>query len=124
MLSVHAFGQSRTSHFFILLALQYRRPSTVRVDFASRTTGLWQGKQTTERDCFDNFVFRTHSCGICRHHTIYLVHLQTQLAQAIAGESQASFMAISPSDILSKFVGESEASMRDVFDKGKYSSRT
>ncbi len=55
---------------------------------------------------------------------LYLVHFQTQLAQAIAGESQASFMAISPSDILSKFVGESEASMRDVFDKGKYSPRT
>ena len=49
----------------------------------------------------------------------HVVLSQTQLAQAIAGESQAAFMAISPSDILSKFVGESEASMRDVFDKGR-----
>ena len=40
---------------------------------------------------------------------------QTQLAKAVAGESRASFLSIGPSDILSKFVGESEASIRSVF---------
>lgn len=40
---------------------------------------------------------------------------KTQLARAIAGESQAALLSIGPSDILSKFVGESEASLRALF---------
>jgi ATP-dependent Clp protease ATP-binding subunit ClpA len=43
---------------------------------------------------------------------------KTQLAKAIAGEAQAAFISVGPSDILSKFVGESEASIRSMFDKG------
>lgn len=39
------------------------------------------------------------------------------MARAIAGEARAAFISIAPSDILSKFVGESEASIRDVFKK-------
>lgn len=40
---------------------------------------------------------------------------QTQLAKAIAGEARAAFYTIAPSDIMSKFVGESEAAIRDIF---------
>lgn len=43
---------------------------------------------------------------------------KTQLARAIAGEAEAAFLSASPSDILSKFVGESEAAIRSLFDKG------
>ena len=45
---------------------------------------------------------------------------KTQLAKAIAGEAQAAFISVGPSDILSKFVGESEASIRSMFDKGTW----
>lgn len=44
---------------------------------------------------------------------------QTQLARAIAGESRAPLLSIGPSDVLSKFVGESEATIRSVFNRGK-----
>ena len=37
---------------------------------------------------------------------------KTQLAQALATEAQAAFVPLAPSDIFSKFVGESEASVR------------
>ena len=43
---------------------------------------------------------------------------KTQLAKAIAGEAEAAFLPVGPSDIMSKFVGESEASIRSVFDQG------
>ena len=43
--------------------------------------------------------------------------LQTQLARAIAGQAYGAFLPVSPSDILSKFVGESEASVRGIFKK-------
>ena len=51
--------------------------------------------------------------------TLILVFLllQTQLARAIAGEARAAFYTIAPSDIMSKFVGESEAAIRDIFRK-------
>ena len=39
------------------------------------------------------------------------------LAKAVAGEARAAFLPIGPSDILSKYVGESEASVRDIFAK-------
>jgi ATP-dependent 26S proteasome regulatory subunit len=48
-----------------------------------------------------------------------LCFTQTQLARAIAGEARAAFLSVGPSDILSKFVGESEASVRSIFKKGK-----
>lgn len=44
---------------------------------------------------------------------------KTELAKAVAGEAQAAFLSVGPSDILSKYVGESEASIRGLFDKGK-----
>ena len=40
---------------------------------------------------------------------------QTKLAKAIAGEAHAAFLSIGPSDILSKYVGESEEAIRAVF---------
>lgn len=40
---------------------------------------------------------------------------KTQLARAIAGEAHAAFFSVSPGDIFSKFVGESEASVRGIF---------
>ena len=46
-------------------------------------------------------------------------HVQTKLAKAIAGEAQAAFLSVGPSDILSKFVGESEATVRNLFDQGR-----
>jgi SpoVK/Ycf46/Vps4 family AAA+-type ATPase len=42
---------------------------------------------------------------------------QTQLARAMAGEASAAFIQVAPSDILSKFVGESETAVRGVFKK-------
>jgi SpoVK/Ycf46/Vps4 family AAA+-type ATPase len=40
---------------------------------------------------------------------------KTQLARAIAGEARAAFLPVAPSDVLSKFVGDSEASVRNIF---------
>jgi ATP-dependent 26S proteasome regulatory subunit len=44
---------------------------------------------------------------------------KSKLAKAMAGEAQAVFLSIGPSDILSKFVGESEASVRGLFQKAR-----
>ena len=44
---------------------------------------------------------------------------KTLLGQAIAGEAAAAFIPVGPSDILSKYVGESEASVRALFKRGK-----
>jgi SpoVK/Ycf46/Vps4 family AAA+-type ATPase len=49
---------------------------------------------------------RFHSFQTCK---------QTQLAKAVAGEAHAAFLSIGPSDILSKYVGESEEAVRSVF---------
>jgi SpoVK/Ycf46/Vps4 family AAA+-type ATPase len=40
---------------------------------------------------------------------------KTQLAQALAGEAGAAFLAVAPSDVLSKFVGQSEVAVRECF---------
>ena len=45
---------------------------------------------------------------------------KTKLAKAVAGEAQAAFISVGPSDILSKFVGESEASIRGLFREGEF----
>ena len=45
---------------------------------------------------------------------------KTQLAQACAGQLQAAFVSVQPSSILSKFVGDSEASLRHAFQTGTY----
>lgn len=47
---------------------------------------------------------------------------KTQLAKAIAGEADAAFLSVGPSDILSKYVGESEAAVRSIFEKGTSST--
>ncbi|KAL7448818.1 hypothetical protein ACHAWC_000950, partial [Mediolabrus comicus] len=44
---------------------------------------------------------------------------KTKLAKAVAGEAQASFLSVGPSDILSKFVGESEQSIRGLFREAR-----
>ena len=44
---------------------------------------------------------------------------KTKLANAVAGEAQAAFISVGPSDILSKFVGESEQTLRDLFREGE-----
>lgn len=41
------------------------------------------------------------------------------LAKAVAGEAQAAFMSIGPSDVLSKYVGESEQSIKLLFEEAK-----
>lgn len=41
----------------------------------------------------------------------------------MAGEARAAFFSVGPSDILSKFVGESEASIRGLFREGESISR-
>lgn len=43
---------------------------------------------------------------------------KTSLARAVAGEAGAAFVSVGPSDILSKFVGESEAAVRALFKRG------
>lgn len=44
---------------------------------------------------------------------------KTKLAMAIAGEAEAAFLSVGPGDILSKYVGESEAAVRGLFKRGK-----
>lgn len=44
---------------------------------------------------------------------------KTKLAKAVAGEAQAAYLSVGPSDILSKYVGESEASVRGLFLEGE-----
>ena len=41
----------------------------------------------------------------------------------MAGEAQAAFLSVGPSDILSKFVGESEASIRGLFREARRKAR-
>ena len=45
---------------------------------------------------------------------------KTHLAKAVAGEARAAFFLVAPSDILSKFVGESESAIRGVFHKAVF----
>ena len=40
---------------------------------------------------------------------------KTELAKAVAGESGAKFLLLSPSSLLSKFIGESERLLSKVF---------
>lgn len=44
---------------------------------------------------------------------------KTYLAKACATETQAAFFTISPSDIMSKYVGESEKHVRNVFKQAR-----
>ncbi len=49
---------------------------------------------------------------------------KTLLAKAVATESQANFISIKGPELLSKFVGESERAMREMFRKAKQSAPT
>ena len=48
---------------------------------------------------------------------------KTKLAKAVAGEANAALLSVGPSDILSKFVGESEASIRGLFREARTKAR-
>lgn len=48
---------------------------------------------------------------------------KTMIAKAIAGELEATFFAIAPSEILNKWVGESEKNIRKLFDTARRSER-
>jgi len=47
---------------------------------------------------------------------------KTLLAKAVANESEANFIAINGAQILSKYVGESEKTMRELFKKARMAS--
>jgi len=49
---------------------------------------------------------------------------KTLLAKAVANESNAHFISISGPEIMSKFYGESEARLRDIFKEGKEKAPT
>jgi len=49
---------------------------------------------------------------------------KTLLAKAVANESQANFISIKGPELLSKFVGESEKAVRDVFKKARQTAPT
>lgn len=49
---------------------------------------------------------------------------KTLLAKAIAGESEANFISIKGPEILSKWVGESEKAMREIFRKARQAAPT
>ncbi len=49
---------------------------------------------------------------------------KTLLAKAVATESEANFISVKGPEILSKWVGESEKAMREIFKKAKQSSPT
>jgi transitional endoplasmic reticulum ATPase len=69
-------------------------------------------------------IFQKH--GVTPPHGILLYGPpgtgKTLLAQAVATESQANFIAIRGPELLSKWVGESEKAVRDVFRKAKQAS--
>ncbi|MBI2901720.1 MAG: ATP-binding protein, partial [Planctomycetes bacterium] len=48
---------------------------------------------------------------------------KTMIAKAIAGELDAAFFAIAPSEILNKWVGESEKNIRRLFDEARKCER-
>ena len=48
---------------------------------------------------------------------------KTMIAKAVAGELDATFFAIAPSEILNKWVGESEKNIRKLFDAARRRSR-
>jgi transitional endoplasmic reticulum ATPase len=47
---------------------------------------------------------------------------KTMLAKAVANESQANFITVRGPEVLSKWLGESEKAVRDIFKKAKQSS--
>jgi transitional endoplasmic reticulum ATPase len=49
---------------------------------------------------------------------------KTMLAKAVANESEANFISIKGPEVLSKWVGESEKAVREVFRKARQSSPT
>jgi transitional endoplasmic reticulum ATPase len=48
---------------------------------------------------------------------------KTMIAKAVAGELDATFFAIAPSEILNKWVGESEKNIRKLFDAAREAGR-
>jgi transitional endoplasmic reticulum ATPase len=48
---------------------------------------------------------------------------KTMIAKAVAGELEAAFFAIAPSEILNKWVGESEKNIRKLFDTAREAGR-
>src|SRR5882672_713325 len=48
---------------------------------------------------------------------------KTMIAKAVAGELDATFFAIAPSEILNKWVGESEKNIRKLFDAARQSQK-
>jgi SpoVK/Ycf46/Vps4 family AAA+-type ATPase len=71
--------------------------------------------QVVVRCVDENFDKQILTVSYCR--PTLLLSLQTKLARAIAGEAKAAFIPISPSDVLSKFVGESESAIRGIFER-------
>lgn len=49
---------------------------------------------------------------------------KTMIAKAVAGELDAAFFAIAPSEILNKWVGESEKNIRKLFDVARSAERS
>ncbi len=49
---------------------------------------------------------------------------KTMIAKAVAGELDAAFFAIAPSEILNKWVGESEKNIRKLFDAARAAERS
>ncbi len=49
---------------------------------------------------------------------------KTLLAKAVAGESEANFIAINGPEVLSKWVGESEKAVREIFRKARQAAPT
>lgn len=47
---------------------------------------------------------------------------KTLLAKAVANASQANFIAVKGPELLNKYVGESERSVRQVFARARFSS--
>ena len=50
---------------------------------------------------------------------MYVLSGKTELARAVAGECDASFLLISPSNLLSKYVGDSERTLAKIFEFSK-----
>ena len=76
---------------------------------AAVTAAVWTGLRATTLPAV--LLFGPPGCG------------KTQLAAAVAGEAGAAFLTVGPADILSKFVGESEAAVRAVFGSAAAAAR-
>jgi transitional endoplasmic reticulum ATPase len=120
-----------------IIALRTVRPSALREVFIEKPTTTWDDvgglddvkqdlKEAVELPLNKPEVFKR--MGIRPPKGILLYGApgtgKTLLARAVAHESKANFIAVKGPELMSKWVGESEKAVREVFKKARQSSPT